>query len=748
MLTSPRFSFHALVVACSLALPLTVLAQQPPSSPPDTAAHPRRVQRLAPQHITGARLAPADSAARSIAAHVDVISAADVQRTAPGPAAVAQMLTQLPAVSAFDDQGSRAQPTLDLRGWTLSPVVGVPQGVSVFLDGVRINEADAQELNFDLVPTEAIASTSLIRGPIALYGKNTLAGAVLITTKRGDDDASRVDAGISTGRFGFRDAHVMAGGATPSPVGPLDGLLLARGSNEGRYRVQSSANTRLLFANVGRRSANANGPDIALSTLYAHDRLSQAGSLPESWLASNPRQNYSPGDFFAPDLLHVALRSTLPLGAAALRGNVYIRTERSQQFNVNIDAPSSRAHLDARTTGSTVELTLPSSFAALTLGAELSHDRIRYRVGAEPTANAPQMPDECDPSGLCENARVTTDNGAIFGQVVLPLIKPDAVATADAPLSLTLDARGDYVRSALFDLRDPANDAVATFRRVSPRAALSFQSARTRAYASVNTAFRTPAPLELACADELAPCVLPFSLGDDPPLAPVTVVSYETGGSWSPASWLVADIALYRSEIRDEIVFAASSRTTGFFRNIPRTRRQGLELAVRAEHRVPGATLRAFSQYALVDATYESSVQLASALPNEPPVSPGDRLPLSPLHRASGGIGATVARVVAILDGELRVRGTSSQLLRGDEANTQPPLPGHLVAAAHLSIRRDRYSIAADVDNLLNARFATFGTFAPDVLASATGGTGGPPIERFLTPAYPRSLTLSLSASW
>jgi outer membrane receptor protein involved in Fe transport len=743
MVTSPRLSFYALFFACFLGAPAWVFGQQPPAR--DTASGGRAVQHLAPQRISGTRLTPADSASQSVAARVDVVSATDLRRVAPSPAAIAQALSGLTGVSVFDDQGTRAQPTIDLRGWTLSPVVGVPQGVSVFLDGVRINEADAQEVNFDLVPTEALASTSLIRGPITLYGKNTLAGAILLTTKRGGE-APPLDAGVSAGRFGYREAHVSSGGVTTSPFGALDGFVLARGSEESGFRDETPATTRLLFANIGRRSANPDGSDLAVSLLYAHDRVYQAGSLPESRLRLDPRENYTPGDFFAPDLLHGALRATIPLGAASLRGNLFVRRVESEQFNVNIDAPSSRAHVDAASPGTTLELDLPAAFAALTLGAEGSRDAVRYRVTAEPTASAPTLPDDCDAGGLCENARVDSDNGALFGQLIIPLVRSDSDGAADAILGLTIAARADYVRTAIHDIREPRNDGSSTFWRGSPRAALTYRAARGGAYVAINTAFRTPAALELACADENAPCVLPFSLGDDPPLAPVTVTSYEAGANWSPRSWLAAEWSVYRSRVRNEIVFAASSRTAGYFRNIPRTRRQGLELAVRAERRRPGSTLRVFGQYALVDAQYESSIQLASALPDEPSITSGDRLPLSPRHRGAVGIGATILSRLAIVDAELRARGASSQLLRGDEANTRPPLPGYALGAAHLSMRRDRIAVGVDVDNLFDKRFATFGTFAPDPLAAV--GSGPPPIARFVTPGYPRSLTLSLSSTW
>src|SRR5881397_3430021 len=105
MYVSPRFSLQALVVACSFAIAGRAFAQQPPSSPPaDSVTRAHDVHRLAPQRITGTRLAPLDSAARSAAARVDLISAAEAQRVSPGPGSTAQLLARLNGVSVFDDQ--------------------------------------------------------------------------------------------------------------------------------------------------------------------------------------------------------------------------------------------------------------------------------------------------------------------------------------------------------------------------------------------------------------------------------------------------------------------------------------------------------------------------------------------------------------------------------------------------------------------------------------------------------------------
>src|SRR5438093_10045100 len=84
---------------------------------------------------------------------------------------------RLPGVSLQSEQGNRLQPDLSLRGFTISPVTGLPPGLSVFLDGVRLNEPTVEEVNFDLIPLEDVDRVDVIRGPSVLFGRNTLGGA-------------------------------------------------------------------------------------------------------------------------------------------------------------------------------------------------------------------------------------------------------------------------------------------------------------------------------------------------------------------------------------------------------------------------------------------------------------------------------------------------------------------------------------------------------------------------------------------
>jgi outer membrane receptor protein involved in Fe transport len=659
------------------------------------------------------------------------VSTVDRRAASPGPAQSAEALARLPGVSLTNDQGTRAQPTLELRGFTLSPVTGMPQGVSVFLDGVRINEPDAQELNFDLVPMDAVVRAEVVRGPTAVFGKNTLAGAVNLTTLRGSAEP-HLEAGTDAGAFGYSGAHLLMAGARDG----YDGMLLARASSGGGYQARSSATARQLFTTIGHR---AGGSDLALSVLYANDRIYEAGSLPESWLAVDRRANYSVGDFFSPELLHVALRGNDSLGRAELRGNLFARSMRAEQFNANAGAPNTRAFVGNASLGGALESSISTSLARLplliTIGGEATHSRVRYRVLDEPSASAPDIPGDCDAAtGECENARVNGDDAGLYVQGALQLTPRT---------TLIASARGDWVRIPFRDLRAPDDDGTNTFWRVSPRVGLTYTASDALTlYGSFGSGFRAPAALELACASPTAPCPLPFSLGADPPLRPVGAWNTELGASVTPLASTHLHASVFRTTVRDEIVFVSSQTTAGYFQNVARTERDGAELS--ADYAAPGNTTLSAS-YAYLRAEYRTPATLESALDNND-VTPGDRFPLTPAHVASAQIAHVHALRSMVLTGVLAARGVSSQFLRGDEANRMSPIPGYGVLDARLSLESTHLAVEAHMGNVLNHRYVVYGAYAEN----GKGAIGSmaptePVVERFLTPALPRNLTVSVT---
>ena len=96
------------------------------------------------------------------------------------------MTTLLPSANVNEMQGNPYQMDVNYRGFTASPLLGTPQGLSVFQDGVRINDPFGDVVNWDLVPRAALANLTLLPGSNPVFGLNTLGGALTLQTKSGD----------------------------------------------------------------------------------------------------------------------------------------------------------------------------------------------------------------------------------------------------------------------------------------------------------------------------------------------------------------------------------------------------------------------------------------------------------------------------------------------------------------------------------------------------------------------------------
>ncbi|HEX3865579.1 MAG TPA: TonB-dependent receptor, partial [Gemmatimonadaceae bacterium] len=341
-------------------------------------------------------------------------------------------------------------------------------------------------------------------------------------------------------------------------------------------------------------------------------------------------------------------------------------------------------------------------------------------------------------SGLCTNVRTNEDDAALYAQT--------AVAFTPS-LSLTAALRGDYVRIPITDLLTPDNSGTSTYWRPSPKLGLTYiPTDAVRVYVAVSTGFRAPAALELSCAGAAAPCSLPFALGADPPLEPVKVLDYEAGVDLAPTTRTDVDVAAFLSQVSDDILFVQPSATSGFFQNVAHTRRAGVDVSESLG--LPGG-FRTYGSYSFVAATYETTVHLASALKNEPAATPGDHFPTAPTQRVTAGLDFTRGIFRGVLDAAVEVRGVSQQYLRGDEANTQPELPGYAVTDLRVSGHFARGTVRLYVTNLFDRQYVNFGVYAQN----AKGPIGGPapadpddaPVERFLTPGQPRLLTVSVS---
>jgi len=629
---------------------------------------------------------------------------------------------QIPGLSLSDEQGNSYQPDLSLRGFQATSVTGVPQGVSVFLDGVRVNEPTAEEINFDLLPTEDLETIEVVPGPSALFGRNTLAGAINLVTRRGKEGASAF-AEVSAGSAGLQKYRALLSGRK----GPVDFYVSGTETEEDGWRDASGARLAKGFGKLGFRDG---GTDLTLSYQHVDNRISQAGPLPASELARDRAANYTAGDFFAPRLDQLALNLRRDLGERfVFSANGFGRLLHVEQFNVNLLAANSRLFSRTASAGGTLQLdrTAPlfGRWNLLTFGLEYAHSDVEVSVFNEPDLDT-RVHDRQDTVGAYLQDTFQLARGA--------LRQGDEVV-------LTGAMRWDFIRHRIADQspeRPGRQDAsgVPAFRRLDPLIGLNYNLSRDHGvYLSWSQGFRAPALLELTCAGPAAICPgLQAGTAPDPPLKPVRATNYEIGFRTRPAAWVSGQVSAYRTDVLDDIFSVSPAGTTGvYFQNIGRTRRQGIEASVRGK---PAGWLGAWVTYALTEASFEEDVTLATPRPTSEcsgascieRVRAGSEFPLVPLHRAGAGLELHPYSWLS-----LSLSGTfvGAQRLRGDEENVAAKLDPYVSLDGGVRASAAGFVAWIRFSNLLDSRYSTFGTFAPNPKQPGT------PVEPFLTPGRP-----------
>jgi iron complex outermembrane recepter protein len=710
------------VVLCVTILSPSVQAQQTDTTHPDTI----RVTKLETIEVTSSIAPTAGPAIGSgIPARISTVTGQAID--AWEPRLLADALASQAGISLYDDLGSPFKLNLSTRGFNVGPVVGLPPGVSVFLDGVRQNEPDAAEVNFDLLPMEHVQKVELLSGAGSLLGPNSLGGAVNLITRRGTGPLE-AEAELSGGSFGSYSGEASVGGMSRSG---WDYYGAGGYENEDGWREATGAENFNGFFNFGRREPTRG---ISFQAFGAESRAETAGSLPESLFDSSPKTNFTVGDFEDLNQLQASVSGYAPLAGSRATATAYIRRSHAERFNVN-QAPDDnvRSFTNNRSLGGNLDwrwtTPRPNGSFSLRLGADGAANRVHIEL-------------------LEENPAVPGDR-TLTTDVHSPSYDVAGYALADLRIERVTFSGGlryDYIHIPFQDALDPTADTTNTFNRLSPRGGVSLEvGPAASVYASVGQSFRAPAILELACADETAACPLPFALGDDPPLDPVVGTTFELGGQLvrGPA---ILNASVYRTNVRDDISFIQSEAAIfeGFFANIGNTRREGAELSVQV---IPSERLSFYANYAFTRATYRTAAEIfsvransafaASPLAGPNDVRAGDRLPLVPEHQVKfGGLLSLPVGLQFGLDG----RYIGKQWLRGDEANETTPLDGYFVANGRVGFSRASWEISAVVSNIFDSHRPIFGTF------NENRQTGQ--LERFLTPLNARAFKLIVRRSF
>jgi hypothetical protein len=268
-----------------------------------------------------------------IAGPVQMATAADVENS--GALDLGDFVNRrLNGVYLNEMQGNPFQPDVNFRGYTASPLLGTPEGISVYLDGVRQNQPFGDVVSWDLIPKNAISEITLMPGSDPLFGLNTLGGALSAQTKDGINNSGLEGTAIY-GSSGRKAVQAEYGGGKATG---FNWFLAANAFHESGWRFDSPSDVRQAFARLGWRTDKT---DLAFTTTYAYNTLIGNGLQDYRLLARNYSSVYSIPDSTAdrsPSFNFIA-RHTFT-DKLTFSGNVWYRNIRTEGINANLNTDS------------------------------------------------------------------------------------------------------------------------------------------------------------------------------------------------------------------------------------------------------------------------------------------------------------------------------------------------------------------------------------------------------------------------
>ena len=714
---------------------------------------PQRIEVIGTTPLSGASL-PMDR----IPANVQIIKTADA--AGRRASSLAELLNAAAGgVSINDTAGNSYQPDLNFRGFTASPALGTPQGLSVFVDGVRVNEVFGDTVNWDLIPSAAIAKVTVIPGSDPVFGRNTLGGALTVTTKTGFDSPG-LKAQANWGSFGRRAAEFEVGAHSDALAGYATGHAL----RDAGWGAHNPSRIQQLF---GSGSFHDERNEAAITVTLADNRLEGSQTLPLSFL-DMPRQSYTWPDVQTNRLVFVSARLSHSLPDSLLVvANAYWRHVSSHVINSNVNngfdstrdpgpgnQPTGNAINRINQTRPGVSLQLSSAANLFghtnlwTLGWAFDGGRTGF-TQSDQEAGASRETQSAAPALLVTSLRSTAAATGLYVS--------DTLGIGPATF-LTVSGRREQARVKLEDRIGTALNGDHAFRRFNPGIGLTHLARPgLTVYASYNEGLRVPTPVELSCADPNAPCSLPNAFASDPALRPVVSRTLEVGARGTldrGPSW---SAAIFRTTLADDIQFISSgggATHAGYFQNVGQTRRQGWELGLQGS---PLARLNLELHYSAIDARFQTPLILNS--PNNSTAGPvscascsdiavrrGDRLPAIPRHIVKLGAQTLLTQGTSI---ELNMLAQSGIYARGDENNRDAngPLPAFALFNLNAQHRfAPGWELWLKLNNLFDRRYSTFGALGqnvftgPDHRFDPTGRRWRS--EQFRTVAAPRGIWL------
>ncbi|SFV34931.1 TonB-dependent receptor domain-containing protein [Hyphomicrobium facile] len=748
-----------------------------PAPPPSPAA----IEAAEPSQIKMSPVAGSEIPLEKVPNGVASTTAADIQRTG---AVTAQDVLQsrVPGVIVSDLQGNEFQTDVQYRGFSSSPVNGVPQGLAVYQNGVRINEAFGDIVNWDFLPSNAVSSMTVM-GSNPVFGLNAIGGAISVDMRDGFNfQGAEFD--VRGGSFG----RIQGSGAAGAQSGNWAMFIAAEDINDNGWRQFSPAEVHRMYADLGFKNREA---EFHVNFTGADNFVGAVTAAPVQLLDEGWNRVYTNPQTTQNDMKMVSINGSVKASnTLTFSGVTYYRHFQQAHLDANIleveacggflcldgdpltsaNGPVSssvgggapigsldRTSQNADSFGGSLQAVEKAKLFdhnnQFLIGGSIDHGHVAYGARSALGTFGPDFvvsplgigltgPDDISPRSL------TTTNdyyGVYF---------TDTFDVTDR-LSLTVGGRYNFARVTLEDKTgdDPFLNGSHTYQRFNPMGGLTYQLAKGLTfYTSYAEANRAPTPAELACADPDNPCLIESFLTGDPPLKQVVSRTGEVGFRGETSNALKSDkidwsFGFFRTLNQDDIISVASPTSgRGFFQNAGDTLRQGIEASISYQTQ----RLFLYANYAFIDPTFQSSLELAS--PNNPSpdvvpcsgdpaencinVRPGDRLPGIPRHRFKAGFDYWLTPKWKF--GSDLV-AASDQVFFGDESNLNKPLAGYGQVNLHTSYDiTNHIQIYGLINNLFDHHYGTFGNyFNTEEGSEASLGTIDFTDARTIVPAMP-----------
>jgi outer membrane receptor protein involved in Fe transport len=773
------------------ALPPIVVTGTKPSAKPGRDQTASRAVRNLPRVLVypTTPLAGSGIDPDKVPASVNSVDANQIKQT--GSLNISDALQQyVPGIAVNEVAGNPFQPNVQFRGFVASPVSGTPQGLAVYQNGVRINEAFGDTVNWDLIPTAAIKSVSVVANNPA-FGLNALGGAISVQMKDGFNyHGAEID--TMGGSFGRVQSSAQWGKQVDNfaVYGALEGL------HDDGFRNFSASNVRRFYGDVGAKNDQA---EFHLNMGAADNDFGATATVPVELL-----QQYWGATYTTPQtsenrvgyvnltgkvevaptwtvegIAHVRVfdqkvvdgnpTGTQPCAADATLlcfgdGSTPANGLNGNQLANPFDPSAVLGEIDRTTTHST---TTGLSLQATNTDQLFGHNN-HFVVGASFDYSVTNFTASAELGTIGSNY-VVSGSGIFLGQSGDPVsIGPVSLRTTNQysglyaldtfdvtnAFSITAGGRFNVANISLQDQIGTSLNGNDTYTRFNPVVGGTYKlTSGLTAYASYSEANRAPTPLELGCADPAHPCIVAAFLVSDPPLKQVVSHTVEAGLrgtrdlSIGTLGW---KLGAFRADNTDDILTIPSPVLQGFgyFQNVGSTRRQGIE----AEINLKSANLQLNASYTLVDARFLDTLQVGSNSPfadanGNVQILPGNQIPAIPRNRVKASVDYSITDAFKVGGDALYF---SSQYFVGDESNQAPKLPGYAVFNLHASYQVTKtVQVYARADNIFGNRYATYGTFF-DTGAVPNFANGGAAFTdpRSVSPARPRAFYTGMKVTF